>query len=352
MEQRCTDLGSNCLAADAFQHTSYSFESDAYWLGNLSNAKPFRWHDGNWSSNDTSMSAVPGTFGTHFVIETDTTILNLLTSRDTSATTRFIRRPDGHTSHHVFGMNVIDVTNVRRMALRWYQYHTANFQWEGMGSCTNGKIAHIDGSSTWGTDPFITITIHGGTATSAYSIGSPYQWTWTSHASWAGFASGSAPRPSGEGGVSPSSEWAGKWTRHEIVVRNPKSTDAQTYGFDYSYFVKVVPDGGPGEFDGEVEDQRLTGVCTGCYDNPFGTGGQNWDGSTGKIYPNTDVVNLHTEFYRAGTCNGWNGFFYALLATWSTDAGQRIGAAYEVEGGSGAGGLLSILHTEGLFAGA
>ena len=44
---------------------------------------------------------------------------------------------------------------------------------------------------------------------------------------------------------------------------------------------------------------------------------------------------LHTEFYRFGGCAGWQGWVYLAMGKWSTDAGQRIGAATEVEGGGG-----------------
>jgi hypothetical protein len=42
--------------------------------------------------------------------------------------------------------------------------------------------------------------------------------------------------------------------------------------------------------------------------------------------------------YRAGTCNGTREISHVMVAEWPTDAGQKIGPSYEVEGGSTAGG--------------
>lgn len=44
------------------------------------------------------------------------------------------------------------------------------------------------------------------------------------------------------------------------------------------------------------------------------------------------------NMYRGGSCNGDRAFSHAMQAEWTTDAGQFIGAAYEVEGGSWSGG--------------
>ena len=38
--------------------------------------------------------------------------------------------------------------------------------------------------------------------------------------------------------------------------------------------------------------------------------------------------------YRQGTCGGWLGFSYYMMAGWDTDTGQRIGPAVEIEGGA------------------
>jgi len=37
-----------------------------------------------------------------------------------------------------------------------------------------------------------------------------------------------------------------------------------------------------------------------------------------------------------GSCQGWIGLSHYMMAGWTTNAGQRIGAATEIEGGAGA----------------
>ena len=46
-------------------------------------------------------------------------------------------------------------------------------------------------------------------------------------------------------------------------------------------------------------------------------------------------IGAKTYMYRAGACNGFVAYSHFMTAQWSTASGQRIGPAYEVEGGSG-----------------
>jgi hypothetical protein len=340
MEQWCTDNASNCLVSDPFQSESYDRQS---WDGGGANflgvdvqepgAKP---GSNNLLGEEDSSIGVGGnnTFATTLAISTDSAILNLLPSRDTSKVARFLRHGadnlgGNQSGTYRFGHMTIPLgTTVKRMAMRWYSYYSSDFQWANQGSCTNGKIAHI-AQTAWGTSPFVTLTVHG-SSTSMYTFQSDLGWTWDGHSGWGGFDSGKAPRPGSGVDVT---TWRGKWFRHEIVVSNPREADATASGFDYSYFVKNVTNG-----TSEVEDQRLTGTCTSCFHEPIAGGAIDYNGSSGNIYPSEDIRGLHTEFYRAGTCNGWLGWLYLAMATWTTDAGQRIGAASEVEGGGGGGG--------------
>jgi len=45
-------------------------------------------------------------------------------------------------------------------------------------------------------------------------------------------------------------------------------------------------------------------------------------------------VGAHDFSYRAGICPGWIGQSHWMMAQWDTNAGQRIGPATEVEGGT------------------
>jgi hypothetical protein len=83
--------------------------------------------------------------------------------------------------------------------------------------------------------------------------------------------------------------------------------------------------------DRKIIDTTLT--CPDCGDNGF-----DWptQAQTSLVSPaGMDMVT--SNFYRAGTCSGYIATAYALAAQWDTDAGQRIDAACEIEGGCSSG---------------
>jgi len=126
-------------------------------------------------------------------------------------------------------------------------------------------------------------------------------------------------------------------------VRRPRNADAEAggLGFDFQFFTKNVTD----DTD-EIEEYRFS---SGCQGNCLVTGGPNFDWNTGT-YPTEDMPSLHSEFYRAGTCAGWQGWIYAMVAKWDTDTGsERIGAASEVEGGGGGGGHLQERESQSML---
>jgi hypothetical protein len=196
------------------------------------------------------------------------------------------------------------------------------YQWANEGSCTNGKIGH--NSAGYFNYPMMTLTLHGGgdVGTSLYTFLSPgYGWLWSGHSTWEGFYGQTGPRVgAGAGGAT----YRGVWTRHSMVVVNPRASD--TGGYDFQYYVKNITAGTP-----EVQDVRFSAGCTNC----MPTGGPNFTWSSG-IKPTADMNALHTEFYRAGSCAGWQGWVYLDMASWPTNDGQRIAPAVEVEGGAAA----------------
>ena len=278
------------------------------------------------------------TFASMLQVSTDSTILNLLPNRNPTSVARFLRfAADQDNATIRFGMSNLDLSGLssRRLAFRWYSYHSSDYQWAGDGSCTNGKIAH--NSNALNAPALMTLTAHGGGTggnTSLYTFTDTWNWAWSGHGTFEGFNTGAGPHPSGAHSVY---NYRGKWYRHEVVVSNPKSSDSG--GYDFQYFVKNITDG-----SAEVEDVRFSSGCTGC----MAVGGPDftWDSS---IHPTNNMNALHTELYRAGTCLGWEGWVYAMIASWDTNAGQRIGAAYEVEGGSGATAGFSILMPQVLM---
>jgi len=92
-------------------------------------------------------------------------------------------------------------------------------------------------------------------------------------------------------------------------------------GFRAEIYLKNVTDNLPEQ---KVLDTRGT----------FSAGLQSWGGWT-DLTPSSQQNSLEFAAYRQGTCAGYYGFSHVMAAGWDTDAGQRIGPAYEIEGGAG-----------------
>jgi hypothetical protein len=114
--------------------------------------------------------------------------------------------------------------------------------------------------------------------------------------------------------------YKGKWWRYELVVRT-----AGTGVTTIEIYRKNVTDNGPDE---KVID---TVVPT---SQPVG---QSWTSAQAtSLRPSAAARELWFDLFRRDTCTGFAAMSHIMAASWSTDAGQRIGAALEIEGGSGA----------------
>ncbi len=105
----------------------------------------------------------------------------------------------------------------------------------------------------------------------------------------------------------------GKWLRYEIVVHNAAPTGP---GTTFEVFLKNVTDNQPEIriIDSSVaEGQWTTALAT-------------------MLHPTATISTMTINGYRAGSCTGFAAYSHYLAAAWSTDSGQRIGAAHELEG--------------------
>lgn len=67
--------------------------------------------------------------------------------------------------------------------------------------------------------------------------------------------------------------------------------------------------------------------------------GQDWSSTNATTLTETGTHGrMGHEFFRTGSCPGFFAISHVMYAGWTTDAGQMIGAASEVEGGGGGGG--------------
>lgn len=359
-EAWCAANPTNCVCSDTFTSTSYtkntsvSDEFSAVFLGDQVGSKPCHY------LADASMQVVynANTFATTLAVSTDATILGKLPQRDASAVPRFLRHganlfddtgTNGQDSTYRFGYDPIALGSAKRLSMRWYVYHSADYETAYYGSCTNGKIGHVSAASY--NTPRLTFTWLGGTS-STYSWQDDWGWAWPSGtAGFDGWSSGNPPRP---GAYAQLNNLRDRWLRFELIIKHPRAADASTagVGFGYELWITDVTNGGA-----PVLDQQLSAGCTGC----TGVGNGVFPPNS-FTYQDADLQALHTEYYRStdsasngtctgsgtpwgcctgrgtGTCNvhqclGWQGWLYLAIAKWDTDAGQMIGAATEVEGG-------------------
>lgn len=195
-------------------------------------------------------------------------------------------------------------------AIRWYQFYSSNFQFSGDGSCQNHKLANFDFQSNFS---YLT---HGNseilpTADIINSNLSALTGVDCCVKGPAGAAGG--------GDEDVSVGYKGKWWRFEVIVIRRAGPGLHILAYE-----KNITDNGP---ELKRVDTRINGSC-------FGPSCQ-WT-RTGGVTPPSIVNGLTTDWHRFQTCNGYRTVTHFMTAGSNNPyTGQRIGAATEVEGGSG-----------------
>jgi hypothetical protein len=88
----------------------------------------------------------------------------------------------------------------------------------------------------------------------------------------------------------------------------------------------------------ELKILDTAATCTNC-------GTPDWSSTVANQLTRSSYGAVIWDLYRnwgpgngsTGPCPGFYGITHLMAAAWSTDAGQRIGAATEIEGGGGGG---------------
>src|SRR5215831_6150670 len=136
-EQRCKELGVNCVCSEPFNAPSYTYRAPGFYYFNDSD-KP--------CSLEAPGSGLVRTSSDLFMTN-DRAIVGRLTS----APIYVIRGPEGHVNLWFVGHFVNDATRfMKRMAYRWYVYYSANFEFAYEGSCTNGKLVQMGDTTSAG----------------------------------------------------------------------------------------------------------------------------------------------------------------------------------------------------------
>jgi len=288
-EQRCKELGENCVCSEPFDAPSYTYRAPNYYL--------------NDSGKPCSLEA-PGSGLARNSSDLFMTNDRAIVGRLTSAPIYVIRGPEGHVNLWFVGHFVNDATRfMKRMAYRWYVYYSPNFEFSMEGSCTNGKLVQMEDTTSIGA----TITI----ANNAIGMYNFYNWPpLNSDCCWRG--------PSfGDHGPT-YAEWKGKWWRLEVVVTNRQGGPSPNGVRVQLYLMNVT-------------DHAAERLVIDTYGLDYG-GPNLYVPHNDFTFP-SPLARMRPSLYRQDRCNGYNALSSYMLAGWDTDVGQRIGPALEIEAG-------------------
>jgi hypothetical protein len=241
----------------------------------------------------------------------------------------------------LFGHSPLPQSPIARVAMRWYKYHSPNFELGGTGSgqgCYNsGKEAVLQ---LYSGSPSIGALVQTSSTTRGWQI-----YSWGSSPFWQpGNGSGGAidccEVAPGQSTFSENvnnawepaaNDLQGRWLRHEYVISNVNAGA----GLRLEYFIQDVTIG-LAKLNGGTEFRVLDSsvVCLTCQRNFPG-----WTAPmTTELNPVGMVQAINIDGFRqvVGLCGGFAAYSHMLAAKWTTNTGQRIGAASEVESGGGA----------------
>lgn len=346
-EQRCGELGANCVCSEPLQMTGFTT------LGPEATAD-------FWNPTDSTSLECNGGLGDSWNVGFAANINTPNQPVIGTAANRpeaWAALPNGHSvsrfftvapgavgfqlGHHWQDQQSI---NPQRRAMRWYEYHSPDF------TRVNVDNAYL-GCNTKGFEHNNGIKIEG-----AYGYMNMYNWLETSPAQdccysgpWYSPNGSSVPfmdeytkvypdgRNNGHGSDITDDFWNNKWYRHEVVITNADATIGSGKYYRLEYWVKDVTNNGPLI---KVMDTRQFYPPSIADPNPFAIDRQ----------LSQPVHEMHVNAFRAqnsfdannnvpippGTqCHGYRAVAYLMVASWNNDAGQTIGAASEMEGGLG-----------------
>jgi len=287
-EQRCAGLGTNCICSEPLQMTSFTPLTDNFYNPTDSTTKECKgsvsqpvgsalWRQRSAlsaSTDATAMAALPSGHGVQ----------------------RFLRSTDDHQHGWWVGHNVDVPASFVRIAARWYIYRTPTFDFNQEGTCINTKIAQMGAANesagknhqviNWAPGMQVYNFLHGTPSLDCCLSGPAKVWL-------------------------TSAEQKGKWWVYEIAITNRAGPAYRT-----EMWARNVTDNGN---EKKVIDTAIDSRVN------------NWTPPATSLVSGIRVNN-HRYGGTSGTCRGWIGISHYLMAGWTTNAGQRIGPALEIEG--------------------
>lgn len=279
-EQRCNALDTNCICSEPLNTTTFAGGPD-FWNPSDSTSK-------QCSVEAASIGGAIVRTSATITSSTDATAMAALPSGHTMS--RFVRADNNHQGTFYVGNGVSVSASFVRLAARWYIWHTPTFDFSQEGSCNNSKIAEFNNDSR------VDYTA-GGTGFHTYN-----------YLAFSPAVDCCVTGPGPDHGVA-SSQMKGKWWRFEAVL-----TQRAGPNYGMKFYGKNITDNGP--------ELTILDLST--------------NGSVDNLTPPSLMSQILSNNHRwsaAGGCQGWLGISHYMMAGWTTNAGQRIGAATEMEGG-------------------
>jgi hypothetical protein len=324
-EQRCSELGANCVCSEPLNTSTYTSPTESYFdpadttvsdkqctrLGGfagvtLEDGAGFRYVVE--SSGEMLTSLPPGHLAG----------LNILRTK-----TEAEGNPGG--GGQFIGHNFSGGNPTARRSFRFYMYWSPTYTLYDDGVCLNSaKILQF------GQPPMLSALLSGAGGNYVF-----YGWT-----GWNANPDCCLRGPGGNAswGTYDPASIQGRWFRFEFIATNVLATGPIT---TLTVYMKNITDNRP-----EVLLINTTVPTT----QPVGDHWTSTLATTLKPASGLALDEMYIDAFRNGTCAGYKGFSHLLLAAWNTDAGQRIGAAVEVEGGTRPpppSNLIIITPTEG-----
>ncbi|MCI0372500.1 MAG: hypothetical protein L0214_14295 [candidate division NC10 bacterium] len=286
-EQRCTGLGANCVCSEPF-NTNNLVETQTFWK--------------NPADSTTKQCSTAGIAGgsleanpvSKIIPRNDAQLRNALPAGNSIQWA--VGGTNGHLGIFFAGHTHSSATFTKRLAARFYIYHSTDYQFAQEGVCTNSKLMQFTGPNSLLDKSFGHIHMYNFLASDGWSPGQDCCFN--------------GPGP--DQGAIQKADWRGNWWRLEAVYINRAGPN-----WRFLLYAKNVTTNGPEYL---IVDTAASGTQL--------VGGANMS-PPGR----QDAMAINN--YRETGCNGWQAFSHYMMAGWDTDAGQRIGAAAEIEGGGG-----------------
>jgi hypothetical protein len=305
-EARCTALAANCVCSEPFNTNNLVVSGET--------KNPADSVTKQCSTGPVAGGALESNNVAQIIPRNDAAMMSALPA--TKTITYAVGTPDrGGLSYMIYfaGNKFASSQYTKRLAARFYMYHSPDYQFAQDGSCTNSKFMQFTGPNHVLDKSFGWIHAYNYQASQGWSPGTDcciY-----------------GPIPTVGGGNTSKGTLRGKWWRFEFVMTNRAGP-----GYKEELWAKNITDNTP-----EVKVVDTGAPNTSMYPGDPVTSFPYTQSWTPPSRQDLMLINNYSE----NNCAGWLAFSHYMMAGWDTDSGQRIGSALEIEGVSGATGTSS-----------